>query len=188
MLYTRKGDTGTTGLYGCDQRLSKSSPIAEALGTLDELNSYIGLIRADIRGRSAFLVPVGKQRKSAEVLLEDMQQALFIVQAQMAGADKPMPKAKVTTLERITDTIESEIPPIHAFSLSGSTYLSALFDVARTIARRAERRVVEVSEEGMAKVGKHTLAYMNRLSSALFALARYANHVEEVKEENPTYS
>jgi cob(I)alamin adenosyltransferase len=188
MLYTRKGDKGDTGLFGCDQRMSKSSPIAEALGTLDELNSYIGLIRADIRGRSAFSVPVGKQKKSAEVLLEDMQQTLFIIQAEMAGAEKKVGKGKVSGLERITDTIENDIPPIHAFSLSGSTYLSALFDVARTIVRRAERRVVEVSEEGVVKVGKNTLAYMNRLSSAMFALARYANHVEEVKEINPDYA
>ena len=188
MLSTRKGDSGTTSLYGCNQRLSKSSPIAEALGTLDELNSYLGLIRADIRGRSAFSVPVGKQRKNAEILLEDMQQALFIVQAQIAGAEKVMSKGKVTSLERITDTIEEQIPPIHTFSLSGSTYLSALFDVARTIARRAERRVVEVSEEGNVKVGTQTLSYMNRLSSALFALARYANHVESVTEASPTYT
>jgi len=188
MLYTRKGDGGTTSLFGCNQRLSKSSSIAEALGTLDELNSYIGLIRADIRGRGAFSVPVGKQKKGLEVLLEDMQQALFIVQAEIAGAEKKMPKGKVTTLERITDTIEQSIPPIHSFSLSGTTYPSALFDVARTVARRAERRVVEVSEEGEVRIGKHTLAYMNRLSSAFFALARYASHIEGAEEDAPTYT
>jgi cob(I)alamin adenosyltransferase len=188
MLYTRKGDAGDTGLYGCDQRFSKSSAIAEALGSLDEINSYLGLIRADMHGRSVLMVPNGtKKGRPAEKVVYDMQQALFIVQAELAGAKKKVTKAKVVGLEKITDSIEEVIPPIHSFSLAGTTYLSALFDVARTIARRAERRVVQVHEEGTQKLGGHTLAYLNRLSSALFALARYVNHCGEEKEESPTY-
>jgi cob(I)alamin adenosyltransferase len=168
--------------------MSKSSKVAEALGALDEVNSYLGLCRADIRGRSAFTVPAGKRMRPVETVVHDVQQTLFIVQAEVAGAPKHVGKAKITGLETVTDSIESALPPIHSFSLSGGTYLSALFDVARTMARKAERRVVAMHEEGVQTVRPNTLAYLNRLSSLLFALARYANHVDAVKEEAPTYS
>jgi cob(I)alamin adenosyltransferase len=122
-----------------------------------------------------------------ESIVHDVQQTLFIIQAEVAGAKKKVRKARVGALEAVTDSIEKTIPPITSFSLAGGTYLSALFDVARTISRRAERRVVHVHEEGIQQISTHTLAYLNRLSSLLFALARYANHVDGVKEEAPTY-
>lgn len=187
MLYTRKGDSGTTGVFGRKDRFSKSSPIPEALGTLDELNSYLGLCRADMHGRSACTVSVKGKNRTLETIVHEVQQTLFIIQAEVAGADKKVSKVKVGMLEAITDSIEATIPPITSFSLAGGTYLSALFDVARTIARRAERRVVEVHEEQLQHISVHTLAYINRLSSLLFALARYANYVEGVHEEAPTY-
>jgi cob(I)alamin adenosyltransferase len=187
MLYTRKGDKGTTKVYGCDERFSKASPLPEALGTLDELNSYLGLCRAALQGRSIATVPVGKRPRSVERIVHEVQETLFIIQAEVAGADKRVSKQKVASLESVTDTIERIIPPLHSFSIAGGTYLSAHFDVARTIARKAERRVVAVHEAGKRPITAHTLAYLNRLSSLLFALARYANHVDEVREEAPTY-
>jgi len=187
MLYTRKGDKGTTRVFGCDQRISKSSTIAEALGALDEVNSYLGLCRADMRGRSIFVVPVKKRKRSIERVVLDIQQTLFIVQAEVAGATKKVSRAKVAALEASTDALEQAMPPIHTFSIPGGSHLSALFDVARTLARRAERCVVAVHEEGVQHVSTYTLAYLNRLSSLLFALARYANHVDGVTEESPTY-
>jgi cob(I)alamin adenosyltransferase len=187
MLYTRKGDKGTTKVFGRNERVSKSSPLPEALGTLDELNSYLGLCRADMRGRSAFTIPVRGKNRNAEAIVYDVQQTLFIVQAEVAGAKKKVSKAKVTALEAVTDSIEKTIPPITSFSLAGGTYLSALFDVARTISRRTERRVILVHEDGIQRISVHTLAYLNRLSSLLFALARYANYVDGVREEAPTY-
>lgn len=187
MLYTRKGDKGTTKVLGRDERLSKSSPLPEALGTLDELNSYLGLCRADMHGRSAFTVPVRGKNRNVELIVHEVQQTLFIIQAEVAGAKKKVRKVKVHSLEAVTDSIEKTIPPITSFSLAGGTYLSALFDVARTISRRAERRVVLVHEEGVQNISVHTLAYLNRLSSLLFALARYANHIDGVPEEAPTY-
>lgn len=186
MLYTRKGDTGTTGIFARKERFSKNSPLPEALGTLDELNSHLGLCRVEARG-SEFFVSVSARKKSVEDIVRDMQHTLFIIQAEVAGAKKRVPTLKVTALETITDSIEKNIPPITSFSLAGGTRLSALFDVARTIARRAERRVVAVHEEKIQRVSVHTLTYLNRLSSLLFALARYANHVEGVREESPTY-
>jgi len=186
MLYTRTGDTGTTRIFGCDQRLSKTSAIAEALGALDEVNSHLGLCRAVVR-EQGLRVPAGKRVKRLDTLLREVQQVLFIVQAEIAGAPKRLGIAKVTVLERAIDTLEAAMPPLHSFSLAGGTCPSALLDVARTIARTAERRVVAVHEEGVRVVRPATLAYLNRLSSLLFALARYANHAALVSEEAPTY-
>jgi len=183
MLYTRKGDRGKTGTFGCDQRVSKSSKIAEALGTLDEINSYLGLCK--IKAKKQGLVIFGGD--SLASLIGDVQKDLFIIQAEIAGSEKTMTSEKVTSLEIVIDWAEKELPPIKSFFISGGTKLAAMFDFARTLARRAERRVVEVMEEGKTKVGENTLAYLNRLSSLLYALARLANHVSGITEDSPDY-
>ena len=90
-------------------------------------------------------------------------------------------------VEKLVDAIEKELPLIKTFFISGGTELAALFDVARTLARRAERRVVAVKEESKARIGADTLAYLNRLSSLLYALARLSNHLAGISEEPPTY-
>ena len=177
MLYTGKGDGGTTKTFGCNQqRISKSSELPEALGSLDELNAFLGFV---------------KMRSGAESRIRDAvydaQQTLFIVQAEVAGADKKVGESAVKNVEDIVNAIEKEIPPITGFSIAGGTELSALLDVARTLARRAERRVIAVKELGLRELSPETMAYLNRLSSLLFALARLANHLAGVAEENPKY-
>lgn len=182
MLYTRKGDTGTTKTFGCDQRISKSSTVAEALGSMDEINSFLGICK--VKSFEKDFEIIGKKFGD---IVHDIQQVLFIIQAELAGADKEVPSEKVIDLEKIIDSIEKELPPIKSFFISGGTELAANFDVARTIARRAERRVVGVSEEGVRKVGPNTLKFMNRLSSVLYALARLSNHLSGITEEPPSY-
>jgi cob(I)alamin adenosyltransferase len=184
MLYTRKGDAGTTKTFGCDQRVSKSSSIAEALGSLDEINSFLGLIKVKSTN-AVFDLPTGKIFVGETV--NRIQQDLFIVQAELAGAPKTINPEKVLWLEGIIDGIEKTLPPIKTFFVSGGIELATLSDVARTIARRAERRVVGVVDEGKLKVGKDTLAYLNRLSSVLYAFARNFNHLASIKEEAPKY-
>ncbi len=188
-LYTAKGDDGTTTTFGCDQRLSKSSSIAEALGTLDEANSYLGMCKVQARADNfqLDLSEVSGTSQSIADIVHELQDDLFIVQAELAGADKTMPESKVKWLEGIIAEIEQELPPITTFFISGGTELASRFDFARTLARRAERRVVGVHDEGVQKVGKHTLAYLNRLSSILYALARFANHQRDIREDSPDY-
>lgn len=181
-LFTGKGDGGTTKTFGCDQRISKSSSVAEALGTLDEVNSFLGLCKVQSRTDNFML---GK--KSIADVVHELQDDLFIVQAEVAGAPKKIPQRKVVWQEKIIHEIENLLPPIKTFFISGGTELSSKFDVARTLARRAERRVVLVHEEGVQKVGPHTLAYLNRLSSTLYALARFANHQRGIEEKAPDY-
>ncbi len=194
MLYTRKGDGGTTKLFGCEQkRVSKSSAVAEALGNLDEINSFLGL--AKVRAGEQGLV-VKSLNEQVDKLVHEIQHTLFIVQAELAGAEKTVSEVKVKRLEQIIDNIEAEMPPIKSFFVSGGTELAATFDFSRTIARRAERRVVTVVEEmasipdgveGKRVIGEHTRQYLNRLSSVLYAFARYANFSAGIKEEAPTY-
>ena len=177
MLYTGKGDGGTTKMFGCDQqRISKSSELPEALGALDELNAFVGFVRMRDAGES----------RIADVL-RDVQEKLFIVQAEVAGADKKVESSAVKQVEDIVNGIEKEIPPLKGFSIAGGTELSALLDVARTLARRAERRIIAVKEMNLRNLSPSTMAYMNRLSSLLFALARLANHLAGVSEETPRY-
>lgn len=177
MLFTGKGDNGTTRTFGTNQeRISKSSLLPEALGALDELNAFLGFV---------------KMRSIDELrihgAIHDVQEILFIIQAEVAGAEKRLGKDAVKNVEDTVNAIEKEIPPLKGFSIAGGTELSALLDVARTIARRTERRLVAVVETNTRSISAPTMAYMNRLSSLLFAYARLANHLKGVAEENPRY-
>lgn len=187
-LFTGKGDGGTTKVFGCDQqRISKASELPEALGSLDELNSFLGLAKVRAKQVQDSLVPGAEEGKTISMVIRDVQEALFIVQAETAGADKRITKEQVDRVEMITNAIEKEIPPITSFSIAGGSELSAVLDVARTLARRAERRLVAVADTGARTLAPDTKAYMNRLSSLLFALARFANHKAGITEENPRY-
>src|SRR3989338_6936720 len=159
MLYTKKGDDGTTKTFGCDQRVSKSSSIAEALGSLDEINSFLGLCKV----QSAYLdFKLGET--SLSDIVHEMQKNLFIIQAELAGAPKSIEENKVKELEEIVDSIEKELPPIKSFLVSGEA------DNQSTDGNRKQ-------------ISKHTRSYLNRLSSALYALARYSNHKVGIMEE-----
>lgn len=196
MLFTGKGDNGTTKTFGCDQRISKSSGIAEALGSMDEINSFLGLVKVKAISREVVFTLESQELKLGETI-DRIQQDLFIVQAELAGADKTISPEKVKWLEDIINGIEKMLPPIKTFFVSGGTELASLCDISRTIARRAERRVVGVMDEFRATqgelstdkppVGPSTLAYLNRLSSVLYAFARASNHVAGIKEESPKY-
>ena len=182
MLYTGKGDNGTTKTFGCGERISKSSAIAEALGNVDEINALLGVVKMEGAGTQAVM------GQDYHALLSDIQQDLFIIQAELAGADKKMDRERITKAEAWVNTIEKELPPITTFFVSGGTKLGALCDVARTVSRRAERRVVAALEGDPARDAHvELLAYMNRLSSVLYALARLANHRAGVAEEKPHY-
>lgn len=194
MLYTRKGDKGDTYAFGCNQRFSKNSELTEALGALDEINSFLGLVKikaSDLSSKGA--TPGDTINRIGEIdscsiakIVEKVQQELFIIQANLAGAkDKKITPEKIQYLEKIIDSVEKEMPAIKTFFLSGGTELAALFDYARTIARRAERRVVKLSEKEGAD--GEILSYMNRLSSLLYALARIVNFKSGAEQIPPSY-
>ena len=184
MLFTGKGDKGKTSLFGCNQKISKSSTIAEALGSLDECNSFLGLAKVMAKEK---MFRIGQEGHFFHELVHGIQQNLFIIQAELAGAQKTIEERKLREVEKIINDIETELPPIKSFFISGGSELAAIFDFARTLARRAERRVVAVVENEDRKVGEWSLPYMNRLSSILYALARLSNYKVGIEEKPPTY-
>lgn len=181
MYYTRTGDNGTTTLYGCDQRLSKSSAIAEALGALDEATASLGMLRVHMK---SFAMPGGI--KVVEVV-EEILGHMFTIQAELAGAEKHLARDTVSRLEQSITVLADAIPVVTHFIVPGETEASALADITRTVVRRAERHVVAVAEEKIATPASETLAYLNRLSSFLFVLARYVNREAGVDEHAPMY-
>jgi cob(I)alamin adenosyltransferase len=178
MLYTRKGDAGTSGLFGTKERFSKASAVYEALGSIDELNSLLGLCYSmTLRQHRPF--------PTIPLLIRTVQQHLFIIQAELAGAPKSLAHTHVDELEDMVERFEEKIENPRAFVIPGATELSGLFDYARAVSRRAERAVVRAGSQ--CKLSSATLAYMNRLSSLLYALARYAATTEGAEEQHPNY-
>lgn len=175
MLYTRKGDKGDSGLFGTSERLPKDDDIYQALGTVDELNSLLGLCRTQCDELPAV---------EAEQLYE-VQEVLFAIQAELAGAEKRPAQSYIDRLEASIDRLETCFDPKRTFVVPGSTKTVAWFDYARAVARRTERCVIHVSKRYV--VSQETKAYLNRLSSFLYALARCSAAREEVTEPSPTY-
>ena len=183
MLFTGKGDNGTTKTLRtkAGSRISKGSCQTEALGTLDELNSFLGLVK--VKDTVTWSID---WKQPADIILW-VQNCLFIIQAEVAGSSKKIEKAQVSEIERYISIIEDQLPPIKSFLISGGTEFSALLDFGRTLARRAEREVVRAVDLGEINVGKETLAFLNRLSSLLYALARLNNHKSGINEVAPGY-
>ncbi|MBI4079938.1 cob(I)yrinic acid a,c-diamide adenosyltransferase [Candidatus Kaiserbacteria bacterium] len=182
-LFTGKGDKGTTKLFDTPsgQRISKSSPIFECLGQLDELNTIIGWCK--VACPDDFMV-VGCAGKD---LLHEVQDYLFTIQAEAAGAQKSVPQASVEVVSARINEIEKELPEIKSFLVPGGTEFSARLDIARAISRRAERRLVTLHESGERNISESSRAYANRLSSLFYALTRLANHRAGIEEKPPTY-
>ncbi len=187
ILYTGRGDNGTTTLFHCDQgRISKSANIIEALGSLDELNAYLGIAKVNCINDSIVL-KIGNKNIKLEKIILNIQNNLFMIQAEVAGSQIFVKNKDVKYLEALIGKIGEMLSPIKSFTISGGSLASASLDYARTLARRAERMLVRVEDEGYKKLKPNTIAYMNRLSSILFALSRYVNYNLSIIEEHPKY-
>jgi len=168
-IYTKTGDAGQTGLYGAD-RVSKSHSRVEAYGTVDELNSFIGVARSALEHGTAL-----------DLDLEHLQNALFDVGADLATREDSayaknisrIDAADVDALERLIDHYSETLPELRAFIHPTGTLVSAQLQVARAVCRRAEREVIRLSNEEA--VNESVQIYLNRLSDLLFTLARAAN-------------
>lgn len=166
-IYTKTGDDGTTGLFGGD-RVSKASPRVEAYGTVDELNSAVGVARAT------------KLDPLAEGVLARVQVDLFTLGAELACLPGKEDKLAMTLiaesdaerLEHAIDEVEKELPPLKTFVLPGGAPQAAALHLARTVCRRAERAVLTLED---IPVQTSSIVYLNRLSDLLFTLARHAN-------------
>jgi len=176
MYYTGKGDKGTSTIFNSQERLPKNNSIFEALGALDELNSWLG-----------FCVVEAKDQENIQKILKNIQQYLFICQAHLAQVDILIPQDILEKTENCINDIAANIKKRESFVLSGGSRLSAILDVARTLARKAERSSLGIEEGRKDKIDQSVFAYLNRLSSLLYVLARQVNDLYEVKEESPNY-
>lgn len=178
MLYTRTGDTGTSGLFGTKTRIKKDSLLYEALGTVDELNAFLGVIRSITKENDNLIPWIHGE-------VELIQEKLFVIQAELAGANKCLVSKDTDHLEEIINDIETVTGNPRGFIISGESKLASLFDFARTVARRAERSVVRAGS--IRTVSSSTTSYLNRLSSFLYAVARLLATLEGVPEKKPSY-
>jgi cob(I)alamin adenosyltransferase len=179
-IYTKKGDKGETSLFG-GKRLPKDSLRIETYGTIDELNSIIGVCRSM------------NTAKEVDVILEQLQNDLFTLGADLAtphgveqGRIDRIQPGDVARLEHIIDEVDPKLQPLKQFVLPGGSRTAALLHFARTVCRRAERRVVQLSREET--IGESLIVYLNRLSDLLFVLARWVNALSNTPEAkwNPT--
>lgn len=176
MYYTGKGDNGTTTLYNCRQRLSKKNHIFVALGLIDELNCWLGFCSTQTTKEK----PVELQ-KDFSYVLQRIQEHLFIIQAQLAGAQKKITAETITELENSINIYGQRLKKQIGFSIPGGSELSALLDIGRAKTRTVERAVLNI------KSSAYIIQYLNRLSSLLFVLARRVNDIKKIKEQHPRY-
>ena len=167
-IYTRTGDTGETSLFGTT-RVSKADPLVDAYGEVDELNAWLGFVRSSALGPDI-----------AEALVQ-IQRDLFAVGAQLADPSERLSErltkafltdGDIARLEALIDLFETELPPLTHFILAGGSPSGVALHVARTVCRRAERRIVSLTPP----VDGILVRYINRLSDLLFVMARVMSH------------
>jgi cob(I)alamin adenosyltransferase len=186
LFYTGKGDKGTSQIG--KKKIPKDSLIVDTLGDLDELNSLIGVSRGSLKN------------KELHDKLKHIQEALFIIQARVAwimfpeyeDGDRIVPvkpkilaKKRIADLEKEVDNIEEKIKPERGFIISGEDSVAAQLDYMRAVSRRVERKIDTLHKKH--ELPPEILAYMNRLSSYLYALARFEIFKAKIKESNPIY-
>ncbi len=181
VFFTGKGDGGES-VVG-KKKIGKDDAVLGFLGSLDELNSIVGW--------SGISVGDAGGEVSSSSVLRRIQEALFILQAEIAGTLFGNPAAKTigpehtAYLENVIKEIDKEVPPITKFIVPGGCESAARIDIARAVSRRVERDAVVMMKNF--EVSPEVMAFLNRLSSALFALARYENHKKGIPEAHPTY-
>jgi cob(I)alamin adenosyltransferase len=177
-IYTRSGDTGQTSLFG-GQRVDKDHLRVEAYGTVDELNSALGFAVATLPA----------PMRNWQAALVEIQSDCFIIGAMLAtpktGAARPehipqLAESRVEAIEDAIDALDEGLQPLTAFILPGGSESAAAFQLARSICRRAERRVVALAHE--AEIDPIVVKFLNRLSDLLFTLARTTNARQQVAD------
>ena len=172
-IYTKTGDEGTTALFG-GKRVQKDDIRIEAYGTVDELNSFIGLLNASF------------QEATQNYFLSEVQKRLFTIGANLASdPEKKMitPDIKnddIQTLENAMDTMDQLLEPLKNFILPGGDTVIAQAHICRTICRRAERRVITLNN--VSRVDPSIIIYLDRLSDYFFVLSRYLSHRNNITE------
>jgi cob(I)alamin adenosyltransferase len=176
-IYTRTGDDGSTGLFG-GGRVEKNHPRIRAYGTVDEVNSVLGIVVAEI--------PADQTFQPLRTWITRIQHELFVLGADLAtplGAKADVPRieqAHLSSMEQTIDEIDAQLPPLSRFILPGGHHLAGVLHLARTTCRRAEREVVDVMSTE--PINPFAVKYLNRLSDFLFVAARLANQLTGIPD------
>lgn len=175
-IYTKTGDKGETGLFG-GERVSKNHIRIKAYGTVDELNSFIGLAITEVNNQEI------------KEILTDIQNKLFVVGSDLATPENEKNKKLniqrtaadfITKAEKDIDLISDKLEPLRNFILPGGSKGAALLHICRTVARRAEREIVELKK--IDYISDNILVFLNRLSDLFFVLSRFENQVSGIPD------
>lgn len=175
-IYTKTGDKGETGLFG-GERVSKHSTRLDAYGTVDELNSFIGLAVIEVKN------------EELKVILNDIQQKLFVVGSDLATPQTEKnaklkitrtPDEYISITEKLIDKFESQLDELKNFILPGGSKSAALLHICRTISRRAEREIVAL--KNTEEIGNNIVIFLNRLSDLFFVLSRFENKYSNIPD------
>jgi len=173
-LYTKTGDDGTTGLFG-GKRVSKDSQRVECYGTVDELNSVLGLANTEVTNLELKKIILNIQNKlftlGGELATDPEKASENLIKIELSD---------ISYLEKEIDKFDNKVEPLKQFILPGGTKGSAMLHFSRSVCRRAERLVTSLSKNE--KVSNLVLVYLNRLSDLLFVLARYENNINHVDD------
>ncbi len=168
-IYTKRGDKGETELIFGRKKILKSDPRISILGTIDELNSHLGLVFSLLKD------------KEVKKILEEIQGTLFEISSEIAGGENRnfyLKGIKIKNLERLIDRFSKNLPPLKNFIFPGGGQTAAEVHIARAVCRRLERELFSIN-----KLNPNIGAYFNRLSDFLFVLARFINQKEGISEK-----
>jgi len=187
-IYTKTGDKGKTSLFD-GTRVSKFHLRVETYGTIDELNSVLGVVAAQLQNQES-TSPAGRQGFKIQEVAEELlvvQKDLLDIGSRLANPKASVEEAfaiyleqRIIVFEKVIDMETAQLPELMQFILPGGSAAGAFLHVARTIARRAERRIVELAEQET--VDGVLIKYLNRLSDLLFTMSRFVNFWEKKKE------
>ncbi|MGH9559603.1 MAG: cob(I)yrinic acid a,c-diamide adenosyltransferase, partial [Bryobacteraceae bacterium] len=179
-IYTRRGDAGETGLAG-GQRVAKDSARIEAYGTVDELNAFLGTANVTCRELSnACLEPLAKILRRVQHELFNLGSILATLPEDVHPKQARITPVEIEQLEREIDAMNRDLHPLKSFVLPGGSRLNTDLHIARTVCRRAERRVIRLSREE--QVPPEAIQYLNRLGDAIFVWSRWVNFALNVAE------
>ena len=178
-IYTRTGDKGKTSLFN-GQRVSKADVRVEAYGMVDELNSAIGVVTAEIQNSKFKIQNYNSKIKSELILIQNDLLEIGSNLANPASKQLKYLEQRVKDFECFIDQMTEKIPPLKNFILPGGGKAGAMLHLARAVCRRAERKIVALNNRE--KIDKNIIIYLNRLSDLLFTMSRFANFKEKRKE------
>ena len=189
-IYTRTGDSGTTGLFG-GPRVAKDDTRIEAYGTVDELNATLGQVRSALKEPAGQTSQANEGLSKLDARIAQVQHELFSIGAELASPHpdqfdlRVIGQAHIQRIEDWIDDAEQQLPPLKQFILPGGSVLASHVHLSRAVCRRAERRVISLADAVQTEtpISDSVIIYLNRLSDWLFVVSRLVNQILNVPDQ-----